>query len=89
MRHPLFAALVLAALPAGAMPERTAGGASLWRFSLPPGGPEPLLRALIEGEAGILSLSIERGGLHDAFVAIAGAAAAKALNEPTALENGR
>ena len=42
---------------------------------------EPLLRALIEGEAGILSLSIERPGLHDAFVAIAGEAAAQALVE--------
>ena len=52
-----------------------------WHFSLPPGGVEPLLRALIEGEAGILSLSIERPGLHDAFVAIAGEAAAKALEE--------
>lgn len=51
-----------------------------WHFPLPAGGPEPLLRALIEGEAGILSLSIERAGLHDAFVAIAGEAAAKALN---------
>jgi ABC-2 type transport system ATP-binding protein len=30
------------------------------------------------GEAGILSLSIERPGLHDAFVAIAGEAAARA-----------
>jgi ABC-2 type transport system ATP-binding protein len=42
---------------------------------------EPLLRALIEGEAGILSLSIERPGLHDAFVAIAGEAAARALED--------
>ena len=41
--------------------------------------PESLLRRLIEGEAGILSLSIERAGLHDAFVAIAGEAAARAL----------
>ena len=40
-----------------------------------------LLRALIEGNAGILSLSIERAGLHDAFVAIAGEAAARALEE--------
>jgi ABC-2 type transport system ATP-binding protein len=65
-----------AALPADA---RHAG--SLWLFSLPESGVEPLLRALIEGEAGILSLSIERAGLHDAFVAIAGEAAAKALEE--------
>ena len=54
---------------------------AFWHFSLPESGIEPLLRALIEGEAGILSLSIERGGLHDAFVAIAGEAAAKALEE--------
>ncbi|MGH6787555.1 MAG: ABC transporter ATP-binding protein [Novosphingobium sp.] len=63
-----------AALPAGARHE-----GAFWHFSLPESGIEPLLRALIEGEAGILSLSIERAGLHDAFVAIAGEAAAKAL----------
>ena len=63
-----------AALPADARHE-----GKLWLFSLPDSGIEPLLRALIEGEAGILSLSIERAGLHDAFVAIAGEAAAKAL----------
>ncbi len=64
------------ALPADARHE-----GSFWYFSLPESGIEPLLRALIEGEAGILSLSIERAGLHDAFVAIAGEAAAKALEE--------
>jgi ABC-2 type transport system ATP-binding protein len=52
---------------------------AFWHFSLPESGVEPLLRALIEGDAGILSLSIERAGLHDAFVAIAGEAAARAL----------
>ncbi len=65
-----------AALPADARHE-----GSFWHFSLPESGIEPLLRALIEGEAGILSLSIERAGLHDAFVAIAGEAAARALEE--------
>lgn len=50
-----------------------------WRFELPPSGPEPLLRALIDGGAGIETLSIERPGLHDAFVAIAGSAAAAAM----------
>jgi ABC-2 type transport system ATP-binding protein len=64
------------ALPADARHE-----GSFWFFSLPDSGVEPLLRALIEGEAGVLSLSIERAGLHDAFVAIAGEVAAKALNE--------
>ena len=68
-----------AALPGDARRE-----GAIWHFSLPTGGVEPLLRALIEGEAGILSLSIERPGLHDAFVAIAGEAAAKALVEEKA-----
>ena len=53
-----------------------------WRFELPEGGPEPLLRALLDGGAGIETLSIERPGLHDAFVAIAGEAAAKKMDEP-------
>jgi ABC-2 type transport system ATP-binding protein len=65
----------LEALPADARRE-----GDFWHFSLPDTGVEPLLRALIEGEAGILSLSIERAGLHDAFVAIAGEAAARALD---------
>ena len=50
-----------------------------WRFELPPTGPEPLLKALIDGGAGIETLSIERPGLHDAFVAIAGEAAARQM----------
>ena len=52
-----------------------------WVFELPPGGPEPLLKALIDGGAGIETLAIERPGLHDAFVAIAGDAAAAAMDE--------
>jgi ABC-2 type transport system ATP-binding protein len=47
-----------------------------WVFELPGDGPEPLLKALIEGGAGIETLAIERPGLHDAFVAIAGNQAA-------------
>ncbi|HTM96221.1 MAG TPA: ATP-binding cassette domain-containing protein [Croceibacterium sp.] len=68
-----------ASMPAGARIAQKPGGGALWEFALPESGVEPLLRALIEGEAGILSLSIERAGLHDAFVAIAGAAAAKEM----------
>jgi len=70
-----------AAIPADARQERKADGSAFWSFPLPETGVEPLLRALIEGEAGILSLSIERAGLHDAFVAIAGEAAARALED--------
>ena len=62
------------ALPAAA--QRIGGE---WRFELPAGGPEPLLKALLDGNAGIETLSIERPGLHDAFIAIAGAAAAQEM----------
>jgi ABC-2 type transport system ATP-binding protein len=70
-----------AALPAGARHE-----GAFWYFALPETGIEPLLRALIAGDAGILSLSIERAGLHDAFVAIAGEAAATALEQDASAE---
>jgi ABC-2 type transport system ATP-binding protein len=50
-------------------------------FELPEGGPEPLLKALIDGGAGIETLAIERPGLHDAFVAIAGNKAAAAMGQ--------
>ena len=73
----------------GALPADARREGSIWYFSLPESGVEPLLRALIEGEAGILSLSIERAGLHDAFVAIAGEAAAKALEASPGEEQGR
>jgi ABC-2 type transport system ATP-binding protein len=62
------------ALPASARLHRDE-----WLFELPDSGPEPLLKALIDGEAGIETLAIERPGLHDAFVAIAGEAAASAM----------
>ena len=67
-----------AALPADARRDGTT-----WQFELPDSGVEPLLKALIEGGAGIETLAIERPGLHDAFVAIAGAAAAAAMDTPS------
>ncbi|HEX7874345.1 MAG TPA: ATP-binding cassette domain-containing protein [Sphingobium sp.] len=63
-----------AALPPGTVPQ-----GRHWHFELPEAGVEPMLQALIAGEAGIVSLSIERPGLHDAFIAIAGEAAAADL----------
>ena len=74
------------ALPNEAHRETAPGGSTVWHFALPPDGIEPLLRQLIASEAGILSLSIERAGLHDAFVAIAGEAAARALDSEQAEE---
>lgn len=64
-----------------ALPAETLAEDGAWHFDLPDEGIEPLLRALLDGHAGIESLSIERPGLHDAFVAIAGAAAARQMKE--------
>ena len=59
-----------------AIPSNARREGDEWVFELPEGGPEPLLKALIDGGAGIETLAIERPGLHDAFVAIAGDKAA-------------
>jgi ABC-2 type transport system ATP-binding protein len=64
------------AIPAGARRE-----GDEYVFELPEGGPEPLLKALIDGGAGIETLAIERPGLHDAFVAIAGNSAAAEMGQ--------
>ena len=64
-----------------AIPEAARREGSEWVFELPEDGPEPLLKALIDGGAGIETLAIERPGLHDAFVSIAGSAAAEAMAE--------
>jgi ABC-2 type transport system ATP-binding protein len=63
----------------GALPADAHIEDGLWSFELPRPGIEPLLKALIDGGAGIEDLSIERPGLHDAFVAIAGEQAAREL----------
>ncbi|PZU58069.1 MAG: ABC transporter ATP-binding protein [Sphingobium sp.] len=63
------------------LPPDTRVDATLWQFALPESGIEPVLRALIDGDAGIESLSIERPGLHDAFVAIAGEGAARDMGQ--------
>jgi ABC-2 type transport system ATP-binding protein len=68
----------------GALPAAAKKIGGEWRFELPESGPEPLLKALIDGNAGIETLSIERPGLHDAFIAIAGEAAARAMGHATA-----
>ena len=65
-----------AALPHDARQTR-----GVWEFDLPKSGIEPMLKVLIDGGAGIEELSIERPGLHDAFVSIAGASAARAMEE--------
>jgi ABC-2 type transport system ATP-binding protein len=55
-----------------ALPRDAALADGAWGFALPAGGIEPVLAALIEGGAGIETLSIERPSLHDAFVALVG-----------------
>src|SRR4029079_18123490 len=54
------------AIPAGARRE-----GDEWVFELPEGGPEPLLRAMLDGDAGIETLAIEQRGYHEAFDASA------------------
>ncbi len=66
-----------------AIPADCKAEGNWWHFTLPESGAEPLLKALVEGKAGVRSLSIERPGLHDAFVAIAGEDAAALMDQPT------
>jgi ABC-2 type transport system ATP-binding protein len=65
---------VAALLPPDAQRDRQGDG---WTFSVPDGGVEQTLSRLIAGGHGIAGLSIERPGLHDAFVRIVGQAAAE------------
>ncbi len=58
-------------LPPSALPQGEG-----WRFELPKEGIETLLKRLVDGGYGIKGLSIERPGLHEAFVRIVGQAAA-------------
>ena len=69
-----------------AIPADCKAEGNWWHFTLPETGVEPLLKALVEGKAGVRSLSIERPGLHDAFVAIAGEDAAALMDQPNAGE---
>ena len=65
---------IAALLPADA--RRTGEG---WRFTVPAAGIEGTLAGLIAAGHGIAGLSIERPGLHDAFVRIVGQETADAL----------
>ena len=69
-----------------ALPGDVKAEGNWWHFTLPETGVEPLLKALVEGKAGVRSLSIERPGLHDAFVAIAGESVAAEMDQPVAGE---
>jgi ABC-2 type transport system ATP-binding protein len=61
------AAAITALLPPGAQ-EREGE----WRFTLADDGVEPLLSRLVAGRHGVEGLSIDRPGLHEAFVRIVG-----------------
>jgi ABC-2 type transport system ATP-binding protein len=52
-------------------------GSSGWHFTVPDGGAERLVVALVKAGHGIAGLSIERPGLHDAFVRIVNAVKAE------------
>lgn len=63
---------VAALLPADAVREGDG-----WRFILPGGGIEPVLRRLLDAGHGISGLAIEPPSLHDVFVRIVGQSADK------------
>jgi len=58
----------------------------VWQFALPASGIEPVLQTLITHGAGIETLAIERPGLHDAFISIAGAQVAEEMKATPAGE---
>ena len=63
---------------ARALPADAHADGDGWRFTLPADGIEQTLKQLIDAGHGISGLSIERPGLHEAFVRIVGADAAEA-----------
>ena len=58
---------------AGMLPADARHNGHEWIFSVPDGGIEDMLRLLTQSGHGVTGLSIERPGLHDAFVKIVGA----------------
>ena len=69
---------------ADTLPRDAARDGETWRFALPEAGIEPVLARLINEGHGIAGLTIERPGLHEAFVSIVGAAAAQPAREMSA-----
>ncbi len=63
---------------AALLPEDARKVSEAWHFTVPEGGAEALVMELVRAGHGISGLSIERPGLHDAFVRIVGAAKAEA-----------
>lgn len=59
-------------VPSGLVPAHAETAPLTYRFALPEGGIEPVLRALINAQVGIRELHVERPTLHDAFVDIVG-----------------
>jgi ABC-2 type transport system ATP-binding protein len=59
---------------AALLPKDAEHNGTGWRFTVPEGGAEPLLMNLVKAGHGIAGLTMERPGLHDAFVRIVGAA---------------
>ncbi|TPG56311.1 ABC transporter ATP-binding protein [Sphingomonas glacialis] len=62
------------------LPADARHGEQGWSFEVPDGGVEQALTRLIGAGHGIAGLSIERPGLHDAFVRIVGAAGQDVAN---------
>jgi ABC-2 type transport system ATP-binding protein len=61
-----------AASLAGLLPADAEQVGGEWRFTVPDDGVESMLAALVAAHHGVEGLSIERPGLHEAFVKIVG-----------------
>lgn len=59
------------------LPADAEQSGNVWRFTVPEGGAEKLVMDLVKAGHGIAGLSIERPGLHDAFVKIVNAVKAE------------
>jgi ABC-2 type transport system ATP-binding protein len=63
------------------LPADAARNGTGWRFTVPEGGAEAIVMKLIESGHGLEGLTMERPGLHDAFVTIVQAVSAEAGGE--------
>ena len=66
------------------LPDDARFDGETWQFTVPEGGAEQLILSLIQAGHGVAGLTMQRPGLHDAFVRIVNDAKARDLAEASA-----